>query len=159
VTPPGEPFIQPPRGGETYAVLGHRLTFLATGEQTGGVYAVIHAEIPPGDPGPPPHTHTREDEHFYVLEGNITFAVGEESHEAAPGSFIIAPRGIRHTFRNPAKTQARMLVMITPSGFENFFRKVGRRWTGKPHMPPPPTEADIQKVLTAAPDFGLEIHP
>lgn len=152
------PLFQLPTGGETYAVLGHRYTFLATGDQTNGVYALMHAEIPARDPGPPPHTHHREDEHFYMLDGNITFVIGDESREATPGSLVIAPRGIRHTFRNTAETTARLLVMMTPSGLEHFFEKVGQRWTGKEHMPPAPTAADIQRVLKTAPDFGLEIH-
>lgn len=153
-----KPFIQPPGCSEVFAVLGLRFTFLATGEQTGGTCAMVLAEHPPGDPGPPPHTHTREDEHFYVLSGSMTFEVGDRTYDAAAGTLVVAPRGIRHTLRNNGGEPARVLLLITPAGFENFFRTVGTPWSSRSDMPPPPSEADIRKVLETAPQFGLIIQ-
>ncbi|MBI4716169.1 MAG: cupin domain-containing protein [Planctomycetes bacterium] len=153
-----QPFIQSPVDAETYAVLGHRYIILASGERTGGAFALIHAEIPPRDAGPPPHTHHREDEHFYILRGKLAFVIGSETREAAAGSFVVAPRGIRHTFRNAADSVARLLVLLTPAGFERFFMVVGQRLPGRESTCPPATEAEVRKILTAAPEFGLEVH-
>ena len=156
--PPMRPFIQSPADAETYALLGHRYSILACGERTGGAFALIHAEIPPRDPGPPPHTHRREDEHFYILDGKLAFVIGNETREAAAGSFVVAPRGIRHTFRNAADSVARFLVMVTPAGFERFFKVVGQRLPGPDSTCPPAMEAEVRKILAAAPEFGLEMH-
>src|SRR5437763_16105451 len=85
--------------GKAVWVVGDRYTFLATGEDTGGAYALIHAVVPPGG-GPPPHVHRREDEAFYVLEGALTFEVDGRGLTGAAGSGVTLPRGSLPTFRN-----------------------------------------------------------
>src|SRR5438876_265687 len=92
--------------GPAYWVVGDRYTILASGEDTGGAYALIHAEVPPGG-GPPPHVHRREDEAFYVLEGDLAVQADGRTLLAAVGSWITLPRGSRHTFRNTGPTAAR----------------------------------------------------
>ena len=72
-----EPVLRPPQQGRTIAVVGDVYRFLATGEETQGRYAILEAIVPPGG-GPPPHVHSREEEGFYILEGEITFMVGAE---------------------------------------------------------------------------------
>ncbi len=141
------------------AVLGHRYAYLATGADTGGAYTLLHADIPAADPGVPPHMHHREDEAFYILEGQVTFVVGDRTLVAGSGAFILAPRGIPHAFRNTGPGPARLLVTITPSGFEAFFDEIGDDWTGRKDMPPPPDAERIARVLEAAPRYGLELHP
>ena len=64
--------------------------------------------------GPPPHIHSREDESFFVLEGEIEFQVGDEKITARPGTFIQGPRGIAHSFKNNTQLPARMLVFVDP---------------------------------------------
>lgn len=66
-----------PPQGRTIAVVGDVYRFLATGEETNGKYALFEALVGPGG-GPPPHVHSREEEGFYVLEGEITFQVGDK---------------------------------------------------------------------------------
>jgi quercetin dioxygenase-like cupin family protein len=111
--PPGKgPTIQGPLGGP--------LTFKARGEQTGGRLTALENVIPPGE-GPPLHTHTAEDESWYVLEGELRFLVGAELFNAPAGTFLFAPRGMPHTFQNVGDQPARLLILFNPSGIEQFF--------------------------------------
>jgi mannose-6-phosphate isomerase-like protein (cupin superfamily) len=92
------PTIRKPTQGRTVAVVGDVYRFLATGEDTNGKYALWEAIVPPGG-GPPPHVHSREEEGFYVLEGEITFTVGDERIVAKAGTFANMPVGTPHSFK------------------------------------------------------------
>jgi mannose-6-phosphate isomerase-like protein (cupin superfamily) len=81
--------------GRTLAVVGDVYRFLATGEDTDGRYALWEAIVPPGG-GPPPHVHSREEEGFYILEGEITLQIGGERLVATPGTFANMPVGTPH---------------------------------------------------------------
>lgn len=142
-----------PGEGQSFWVVGDRYTFLATGEDTGGAYALIHALVPLGS-GPPPHIHRREDETFYVLEGELTFQVDGRTFTASGGSFVTLPKGTLHSFLNTGPTPAKMLILVHPSGLEKFFAEVGKA-AGDETEPPPP---DIAKLLAIAPRYGLEIQ-
>ena len=76
--------------------------------------------IAPGD-GPPLHTHERQGESWYVLEGSLRFKLGSTIHGAAAGSFVYAPAGTPHCFQNVGDTPARLLVLFSPSGMETFL--------------------------------------
>jgi quercetin dioxygenase-like cupin family protein len=145
-----------PGEGRSVWVVGDRYTFLATGADTGGAYALIHAEVPPQG-GPPPHRHHREDEAFYVLEGELSFEVDGRPLGATAGSWVTLPRGTWHAFKNQGPSPARMLIVVTPSGLEQFFAEVGSEATGR-SSPPPGTAADVEKLLAVAPKYGLEIR-
>jgi mannose-6-phosphate isomerase-like protein (cupin superfamily) len=84
--------IRPPAKGRTIAVVGDVYRFLATGDDTNGKYAMWEAIVPPGG-GPPPHVHSREEEGFYILEGEITFMIGEQRVVATAGMFANMPVG------------------------------------------------------------------
>jgi uncharacterized cupin superfamily protein len=86
------------------------------------VYTLSEIRVSPNN-GPLPHIHSREDECFFVLEGELDFQIGDETIMARPGTFIQGPRGIAHSFRNNTQLPARMLVFITPAGFENFVNE------------------------------------
>jgi quercetin dioxygenase-like cupin family protein len=75
-----------------------------------------------GSPGvePPLHVHRNEDEYYYLLDGAVTFHVGEETYRGQPGSLVFLPRGIPHTFTIETPT-ARMLLLNAPGGFERMF--------------------------------------
>src|SRR6476659_8204106 len=90
---------RPVNTGPAFWGPGDHYTFLVTGEETGGAYFVMEALVPP-EGGPPPHIHTKEDETFYVLEGQIEFLLGEELIVAGPGDFVSIPRGTVHRFKN-----------------------------------------------------------
>ncbi len=89
-------------------------------EQTGGRVAAVELTVPAGWPGPPLHHHDF-DEAFYVLEGALTFQVGDDRHTAGAGTLAFAPRGSHHTLANLGDAPARYLLIITPGGFERRF--------------------------------------
>jgi quercetin dioxygenase-like cupin family protein len=116
-----QPHVSHGGEGETLSFFGSLTWIKATGEQTGGVLSLIEHLIPPGG-GSPWHIHHREDESFYVIEGEILFIIGDEQERiiAGPGTFVFGPREVPHGFRNDSSTPARMLLQTNPSGFENF---------------------------------------
>jgi mannose-6-phosphate isomerase-like protein (cupin superfamily) len=122
-----------PDDGKAYGVVGHKYRLLATGEQTGGEYAVFEAIVPPGE-GPPPHLHVNDDEMFYVATGAITLVVEGREIESGVGSFALVPRGTVHTFRNDGAEAARLVIMIRPAG---LVPTRCQRWWGA-SLPPTP---------------------
>src|SRR6516164_8954051 len=100
---------------------GSLMTFLATGEDTQGQFALIEMVGRKGN-APPPHIHHREDEIFYVLEGEILVSAGERTIRGTPGTMIFLPRDVRHSFAIESD-EARMLTVLTPAGFEGWFKE------------------------------------
>jgi mannose-6-phosphate isomerase-like protein (cupin superfamily) len=146
-----------PREGRSVWLLGGRYTFKVTGKQTGGSYGTVEAECAPGD-GAPPHVHLREDESFFVIEGDMSFVCGGKSFLAKPGSFLHIPKGMVHAFKNESNAVVRMLVTYSPAGFEQFFDRIGR--PAEPGAPRPDLdpEQELQRVIAAAPEFNLEFR-
>src|SRR5450631_1332315 len=120
-----QPTVRKPTEGRTIAVVGDVYRFLATGADTNGKYALWEAIVPPGG-GPPPHVHSREEEGFYVLEGEITVLVGDERIVATGGMFANMPVGTLHSFKNETDRLARMLISVAPAGLEQMFLEVGQ---------------------------------
>jgi quercetin dioxygenase-like cupin family protein len=146
---------RPVSTGPAYWGPGDRYTFLVTGEESGGAYFAMEAYVPPGG-GPPPHIHTREDETFYVLEGQLEFLLGEETIVAGVGDFVSVPRGTVHCFHNPGTETARLLLTFTPAGIEGFFKET---------LDPAPTDSEdvpdnldevAARYVEAAPRYGME---
>ena len=150
---PKQFMLKDPTEGRTIGIVGDIYRFLVTGEETGGRYAMFEAIVLPGG-GPPPHLHRREDETFYVLEGEITFQVGDERIVAGPGTFINMPIGNLHAFKNETDKTAKMLIFYAPAGLEAYFFEVGQPFEGE--LPPKPTQEEIDKLLEAAPRYGIE---
>lgn len=96
------------------------ITHKVTAESFGGAFTIIEVGLPPGEMIPP-HTHTREDECAFVLEGELTFDVGGEIVVAPAGSFVVKPRGIYHAFCNTGTEPNRHLEIHTPGEFENYY--------------------------------------
>lgn len=135
---------------------GDAYTVLATGKETSGAYAALHFAVPPGG-GPPPHTHTKEDEMFFVLEGELTFYVKGQKHSAPQGTFVNAVRNVPHFFRNESSKIAKALVWVQPAGLEELFLAVGRPL--KPEeQPQPPAPEEITKLIALAPQYGVILH-
>jgi len=145
-----------PAEGRTIAVVGDVYRFLATGEDTNGKYAQWEAIVPPGG-GPPPHVHSREEEGFYVLEGEITFTIGEERLMASAGMFANMPVGTTHSFKNESSKPAKMLISIAPAGLEKMFFEFGVPLQEDYTTALPPTKDEIEKLLAVAPKYGIEI--
>jgi quercetin dioxygenase-like cupin family protein len=99
-------------------------TFFLDGEHTGGRVTVLEHPFIPKGLAAPMHTHTREDEYSYILEGEFGFQLGESVVYARPGDLVFKPRHVPHTFWNNTDKPARLLEIITPSGFERFFREL-----------------------------------
>ena len=105
--------VPPDEGTRSLWVLGELLTYKIPSQQTGGAYVLFEAATPPGA-GPPPHVHHREDEAFYVLEGQYEFLNGRETLRAGAGSLLYVPKGVLHTHKNIGKGVGRMLLTQTP---------------------------------------------
>ena len=112
-----------PQGqGDKIKVRGGWLSFLALGEQTGGAYALNETANDPAT-GVRLHVHEREDETWFVLEGEYTFEVGGQTFRAGPGDYVFGPRNVPHSYANRTEAVARALIMVTPAGFEGFWRE------------------------------------
>lgn len=149
--------LVPPGGGKKLWVTDELMTFKASGKDTGGAYALTDSMVPP-EGGPPPHVHTREDEAFWVLEGELEVSVGGDRFRAGAGSFVHLPRGVIHSYRNVGTGPARFLTLMVPAGLEKFFEEVGKPGTDV-SSPPPVGEEDIDRLLALAPKYGVEIPP
>ncbi|PVZ05814.1 cupin domain-containing protein [Actinomycetospora cinnamomea] len=130
-----EPFAVPPDGGRATWTDGLNL-FKATAEDTGGALAVWESLMPRGS-SPVLHVHHHEDEAFYVLEGAMTFRVGDEFVDGPAGTFVWGPRGVPHQFRADSPT-ARLLTWFVPAGGEQMFFHFSR--PAEELTLPPPTQ-------------------
>jgi len=134
---------------------GSLMTFLATGKDTHGQFALIEAVARKGNV-PPPHIHHREDETFYVLEGEVEVSVGDRTIKGTPGTTFFLPRDVPHSFTIESE-QSRMLILLTPAGLEEWFKEFS---VPAPAMTLPPAEEpayeEVQRMLEAAPRYGIE---
>ncbi|HET7727893.1 MAG TPA: quercetin 2,3-dioxygenase [Candidatus Limnocylindrales bacterium] len=148
-------FHRPVATGPAYWGPGDHYTFLVTGEESGGAYFAMEALVPPGG-GPPPHIHRREDETFYLLEGEIRFRLGDETITAGPGDFVNVPRGTVHNFTNAGSETARMVLTFTPAGMERFFEETLEPAPNAAEGAPDNLDEVAARYVAAAPDYGLE---
>ena len=146
--------IRSTQQAEKLAVAGDVYALLATGADTDNTYSLIEARVPPGG-GPPPHTQ-EDTELFYVIEGEVTFSVDGQQVTVGPGTHLRVTPGVLHAFRNNSDHTATMLIQTLPSGIENYFREVGQPVSSMTEHHPP-TPADIEKLKTTAPRYGIQI--
>jgi mannose-6-phosphate isomerase-like protein (cupin superfamily) len=131
-----------PTDGESVRLFALGVRFMVDGETTGGRFSLVEHPLPPRALGSPVHTHRNEDEYSYVLEGRVGVQLGDEIVEAGPGDLVFKPRGIPHAFWNAGDEPARLLEIISPAGFENYFREVAPLLAA-----PVPDEAALGEVL------------
>lgn len=124
------------------------------GEQVAGAYGLCEMVGRSGDM-PPLHIHQRDDETFYVLEGELSLFVGEQRLSLTPGRAALAPRGVPHVYRVESEA-ARWLTVNSPAGFERFIRATGSaaESDGLPPAGPPPDPAALAQ---AAAEYGIEL--
>jgi quercetin dioxygenase-like cupin family protein len=122
--PPAVGHLLGPDQGEAVRLLALGVRFLIDGERTGGAFSLVEHPLPPRALGSPLHTHHNEDEYSYVLEGRFGVQLGKEVLEAGPGDLLVKPRGVAHAFWNAGDEPARLLELISPAGFENYFREM-----------------------------------
>jgi quercetin dioxygenase-like cupin family protein len=149
------PIALGPGEGEALWGFGGLGTLKATSETTGGRVFVVE-QLAPRGAGSPLHVHTREDEWFYVLEGELTFWVGGQVIDAPAGTFVYGPRDIPHTFV-VASEEARFLLVTEPGDFSGFLRAASEP-AARREIPPAPTEPpDIAALTALAASYGIEI--
>ena len=105
--------------GKTVSFSGNRVRSIHG--QPGGAYSGVEWASQAGVTGTPLHVHKQTDEAFYVLEGTFGFLAGERAFEGGAGAFVFVPRGLEHAYWNAGKTTAKMLITISPPGFERYF--------------------------------------
>jgi quercetin dioxygenase-like cupin family protein len=148
------PFHTGPGQGAAVWHLGALLTFKATAEATAGRLWAKELLAPRGM-AVPRHVHSREDEAFYVLDGEVSMHIGDDVIHAETGSFLWGPRTVPHAFRIDSET-AKVLVISTPGGYDRFFFDTGT--PAATPTPPPATEPpDLDAVAAAARAHGVDI--
>ena len=141
--------------GEAYWLLGMLEIIKLSGRDTNGEYGLVEITVRAGE-GSPWHVHPDEDEWFYVLDGEITFYVGDTRLFLTAGSFAFGPKGVPHTFFAEA-AGARALVGFQPAMFEGFLREVGEPAPERVLPPPPEGLPDMERLVPIAERNGLVI--
>ncbi len=98
--------------------------FMLADEESAGRFSLVEHPMSPRALAAPLHRHTREDEYSYVIEGRMGAVLGEEVVEAGPGDLVVKPRNQWHTFWNAGEEPCRILEVISPAGFEQFFEEL-----------------------------------
>ena len=143
--------------GKKVWAMGVLVTVKVNAEDTGGAYSVFEDMIPPGA-GPVPHTHTKEDETIFVLEGELRAWLGGKPYDMNAGDFVHMPRGVQHYFKNVSDEPTRLLLSYTPGGFEQWFLDVGKPFVGNESKPPEIKPDDIKQAVAAAEKYGVKFE-
>jgi quercetin dioxygenase-like cupin family protein len=132
-----------PHEGEVVHLLALGVRFMIDGDTTGGAFSLVEHPLPPRALGAPLHTHRNEDEYSYVVQGHVGVQLGRDVLEAGPGDLVVKPRGVPHAFWNAGDHPARLLELISPAGFENYFRELAPLLAATPR-----DEAAIGEIVT-----------
>ena len=114
----------PAEGSEQVQLGGLGIVWKIEGAEAGERFSVVHHPLEPRALAAPLHRHTREDEYSYVLEGTLGALLGDDVVEAGPGTWVFKPRNQWHTFWNAGEEPARILEIICPAGFDQFFAEL-----------------------------------
>lgn len=150
---PEERLVIAPDEGASVLLGGLGAVHKLRGSDTGGSFSIVEHPMQPGILGAPPHVHLNEDEYSFVLEGEIGVLIGQREFTATPGTYVIKPRGIPHTFWNAGPQPARILEIISPAGFENYFAELGEVISAAGGGEP-----DFAKILEIAGKYGLTFY-
>jgi quercetin dioxygenase-like cupin family protein len=144
--------------GQKFWLLGDTYTLHATGAETDGQYAVVGVSSPP-ESGPPLHSHSKETEGFYVIDGEFSIQYGADKIMTKPGAFLHSKKGIPHTFKNIGNSTGRLLLQYMPAGFENFFAELGILIDNEETFSAPSNDTiDFSKIVRIGyEDYGLNI--
>jgi quercetin dioxygenase-like cupin family protein len=150
-----EPRVVGPGEAESLEFPGHLTQVLSSHHDTAAGTSVLELTLPPRTFGAPPHVHSHEDEHFYVLEGQVDFLDRGEVVRAGAGSLAVLPRGHLHGFWNDSDEPARLLLIISPGGFSDFFDEVVAK-IREAHPDDPRAVGAL--VVAAAAERGVTVH-
>lgn len=149
------PVAEPTGDHQALWLLNSLMVERATAADTAGAYTIYEQWIT-ADGNPPAHVHEHEDEAFLVLEGSIDVWVDGTTAHLEPGGFAFGPRGVPHTYAVTSDL-ARILVIASPGGCEEFFRDLGN--PAEDLMLPTPVAPDVARVVTVAAEHGIKILP
>jgi quercetin dioxygenase-like cupin family protein len=152
-TPAPKPAAVPASEGEAIWWFDCLAVIKATAADTGGLMTIVEITEPAGSEAPL-HVHHREDEAFWILEGDVTIVVGDETIECHAGDYAFGPRDIPHRY-TVGEAGCRMLFILTPGGFEDIVREMGR--PAEARTLPPPSEPDFAHVAAVAEAHGCEL--
>lgn len=153
MSPPPQAAVTERGEGETYWT-GFPNTIRLSGDETDGAITLIELRVPPGTGGPP-HIHHNEHQTDHVLSGELVYTVGDREIVADAGTVVHCPRGVPHTFRNEAETEAVVYDWLHPAGFDEFMAAAAPPLTD----PADPPELDMDRVMAIAPEYGVEFLP
>jgi mannose-6-phosphate isomerase-like protein (cupin superfamily) len=146
------PKIVGPGDGESIELGGMGVRFMVDGEESGGGFSLVEHPIAPRALCAPMHRHANEDEYSYVLEGRMGAKLGDEVVLADPGDLVFKPRKQWHTFWNPGDEPARVLEIISPAGFENYFRELAKMLEAGASL-------DAEETAEFMAGYGFEVQP
>jgi len=141
-----------PGEGDSTSLFGDTYVVKVAGGETGGALAVIEAGLAPHSAGTPLHVNTLEDENYYVVEGTLTFRLGERTLDAPAGTFVHIPKGVVHTHWNATGAPVRLLGFPAPAGFEMFFAELAELMASMPPGPP-----DMSRMAAVYEKYGLRV--
>lgn len=134
----------------------NQATFPLTAQETGDKYSLTEFSMaPPPAPGPPPHIHEDADEAVYVLEGELEMGLGKRKLVGSAGSVMLVPRGTLHSLANPGPGAARMLIILSPPGYEGFWREMAELRAKLGGPPDPDTVLALQRKYHLATDGAV----
>ena len=131
--------------GKTINVLGDIQTFKLTGKDTNGLFTLIEEYNTPGTMIPP-HVHTKEDEIFKVLEGELELTVGDKTTVLKAGDLAFGPRNVPHSWKVIGDKNAKVILSVFPAGIEDMFEELSA-------LPPGPP--DMEKVMEICARQGI----
>lgn len=148
------PKMESPELKNSYWYIGHLMSILLSARDTNGAFSLIHGyEIKGLEP--PAHIHTKEDESFYILNGEIKYTVGKEVFNAKPGDWIFLPRNIQHSFQVQSE-QAEVIIQLSPGGFEEYFREMSEPAKALKIPPRPEGPPDVKRIVETASRYGIK---
>jgi mannose-6-phosphate isomerase-like protein (cupin superfamily) len=142
----------PADGSEHVEIGGLGIVWKIAGARTDGRFSVVHHPLAPRALAAPLHRHTREDEYSYVLEGTLGALLGDEVVTAGPGTWVFKPRNQWHTFWNAGDTPCTIIEIISPAGFEDFFRELAEVYADG-------GEPDLSRFANLCASYGLDMDP
>jgi quercetin dioxygenase-like cupin family protein len=143
-----EPIAVSKDEGEAWWWFGSLAVIKASASDTGGQMTIVEITEPPGAEAPL-HGHHREDEGFWILEGDVTFEVGGETIEAHAGDYVFGPHDIPHRYM-VGDRGCQMLFILTPGGFEELIREMSEPARARTLPPPSDEEPDLERIQSLA---------
>jgi Uncharacterized conserved protein, contains double-stranded beta-helix domain len=138
----------------SYWYIGHLMSLLISSKDTGGRYSLLRATERKGLE-PPPHTHTKEDEAFLILDGEVVYRVGNKTFHAKGGDIMFLPKNIQHSFKIQTE-KLETLIFLTPGGLENYFIEMSTPAEEVKLPPLPEGPPNIAKLVATASKYGIK---